>query len=61
LNNVGHQTVMDPIYFHSIFFPYYGSQWGPSTFFKISSFVFSRRKKWTYLEKLEGEEISIFG
>jgi len=37
--------------FHSIFFFFYnGSQWGQTTvwfqsFFKISSFVFSRRKK----------------
>ncbi len=34
----------------SVFFPYYGSQWPPSTFwlstfFKISSFVFNRRQK----------------
>ncbi len=44
--------------FHSIFFSYYGSQWCPKTswlqtFFKISSFVFSRTKKfiqvWNYL------------
>ncbi len=42
----------------SIFFPYYGSQWCPKTawlqtFFKISSFVFGRTKKfiqiWNYL------------
>jgi len=46
---------MDSIAFHSMvkkinMEKYYGSQWGPSTvwlptFFKISSFVFSRRKK----------------
>ncbi len=44
--------------FHSIFFSYYGSQWCPKTawlqtFFKISSFVFGRTKKfiqvWNYL------------
>ncbi len=44
--------------FHSIFFSYYGSQWCPKTawlqtFFKISSFVFGRTKKfiqvWDYL------------
>ncbi len=43
---------------HSIFFSYYGSQWCPKTawlqtFFKISSFVFGRTKKfiqvWNYL------------
>ncbi len=43
---------------HSIFFSYYGSQWCPKTawlqtFFKISSFVFSRTKTfiqvWNYL------------
>ncbi len=36
--------------FHSIFFPYYGSQWLPSivrlpTFFKTSSFVFNSTNK----------------
>ncbi len=45
-------------FFHSIFFPYYGSQWCPKTawlqtFFKIPSFVFGRTKKfiqvWNYL------------
>jgi len=45
LKNMGNQTV-DGSHFEK----YYGSQWGPSTlwlpiFFKISSFVFSRRKK----------------
>ncbi len=44
--------------FHSIFFSYSGSQWCPKTawlqtFFKISSFVFSRTKKfiqvWNFL------------
>jgi len=44
------KLLMDPIDFHCIFFSY-GSQWGPSTvwlltFFKISSFVFSNRKKY---------------
>ncbi len=42
---------------HSIFFPYYGSQWLPATvwlptFFKISSFVFNRRETHTGLEQL---------
>jgi len=41
LKHIGNQTV--------VFFSYYGSQWGPTVwltiFFKISSFVFSRRKK----------------
>ncbi len=44
--------------FHSICFSYYGSQWCPKTawlqtFFRISSFVFNRTKKfiqvWNYL------------
>jgi len=41
LKHIGNQTV--------VCFSYYGSQWGPTVwltiFFKISSFVFSRRKK----------------
>ncbi len=54
LKNVGNRAVLD----NSIIFPYYGSQWCPKTawlqtFFKISSFVFSRTKKfiqdWIYL------------
>ncbi len=51
-------AVLGTIDFHSIFFSYYGSQWCPKTawlqtFFKITSFVFSRTKKfiqvWNYL------------
>ncbi len=58
LKNVGTEQFWGTIYFHSIFFSYYGSQWCPKTawlqtFFKISSFVFSRTKKciqvWNYL------------
>jgi len=57
------KQLMDPIDFHSIFFSYYGSQWGPSnvwlpTCFKISSFVLNRRKKLLQvLEQLEGEKM----
>jgi len=41
---------IDPIDFHSMQKKYYRSKWGPSTvllltFFKTSSFMFSRRKK----------------
>ncbi len=52
--SLGNRAVLD----HSIFFSYYGSQWCPKTawlqtLFKISSFVFSRTKKfiqvWNYL------------
>jgi len=44
------KQLMGPIDIHSIFFSYYGSQWGLGPvwlpiFLKISSFVFSRRKK----------------
>jgi len=47
---MGNQTIDEPHWLSIFFFSYYGSQWGPSTvwlpiFFKISSFVFSRRKK----------------
>ncbi len=54
----GKQQFWGTIDFHSIFFSYYGSQWCPKTawlqtFFKITSFVFSRTKKfiqvWNYL------------
>jgi len=46
LKNVGNQTVNGPHWGKK----YYGSQWGPltvwlPTFFKILSFVFSKRKK----------------
>jgi len=46
----GNQQLMDPIDFHMVIKINYGSQWGPSTvwlltFFKISYFVLSRRKK----------------
>ncbi len=53
--------------FHSIFLSYYGSQWCPKTawlqtFFRISSFVFGRTKKfiqvWNYLRD---DRIYIFG
>jgi len=49
------KLLMDPIDFHStVSFYYYESQWGPSTFcfltfIKISTFVFSRRKKFIEL------------
>ncbi len=39
------KQLMVPIDFHSMEKKYYGSQWGPSTFFKISSFVFNRGNK----------------
>ncbi len=47
LKNAGNQMVMVPTDFHSIFFFYNRSQWGPTTvwFFKISSFVFNIRNK----------------
>ncbi len=44
------KQLLVPIELNSIFSPYYGSQWLPAivwlpTFFKISSFVFNKRKK----------------
>jgi len=55
------KQLMYPTDFHSIFFSYHGSQWGPSTvwlptFFEISSFVFNRKKEiYTVLKQLDGE------
>jgi len=52
---------MDPIYFHSIFFPTMevnGVHQPSSKYLLLCS---AEERNWTYLEKLEGEEISIFG
>ncbi len=58
LKNVGNRAVLGHHWLPLYFFSYYGSQWCPKTawlqtFFKISSFVFSRTKKfiqvWNYL------------
>ncbi len=53
LKNVGNRAVLGHHWLPQYFFSYYGSQWCPKTawlqtFFKISSFVFSRRvsKSW---------------
>ncbi len=58
LKNVGNRAVLGHHWLPSYFFSYYGSQWCPKTawlqtFFRISSFVFGRTKKfiqvWNYL------------